>query len=344
VVIHSDVPHTGEFKCSNDLLTYIHTIIERTLLNNMWGLLTDTPCYEKNGWMEATHVTCWTAMDSFDVSRFYGNWFWDIEDSQAESGQLPVISPDNGLFGLKRNAPEWSSAFILMPWYLYQYYGDKSVLEDHYAAMKRYIDFLAARKSPIYSSMYGDWNSPGYSSPPEGSQFTATAFIYKDATVMAQIAKLLGHDDDAERFQAFAERIKTALNDKFLDRETGIYHGDKVNVKGRQTLDAIPLGFSIVPVQLRPKTVASLVANVHGADDHLNTGELGLEQLLRCLPKTATWTSPTKSPRSGRSRAGATGSRTAPPPFTPAGNSAADPATTLCTARSAIGFMVIWPG
>ncbi len=283
VVVHSDVPRIGHFQCSDELLTYIHAITERTLLNNMWGLLTDTPCYEKNGWMEATHVTCWTAMDSFDVSRFYAKWFWDIEDSQAASGQLPVISPDNGIFGIKRKAPEWNSAFILMPWYLYQFYGDRSFLEDHYPAMKRYVDYLAAGGARTFSSMYGDWNSPGDSSPPEGNRLTATAFVYKDAQIMAQVAELLGHDDDAAGFQRFADRLRATINDQYLDRRAGSYHSDKADVRGRQSLDAIPLGFGLVPEELVPKTVASLVASVLGADDHLNTGELGLEQLLSML-------------------------------------------------------------
>lgn len=282
IPVHSDVPVTGSFTSSNTLLNTLHTNTVRTILNNLYGRPTDSPEYEKNGWLD---YQTWapTAIDNLGIDTFNEKWLYDITDSQAASGQVAVIAPDNGLFGIKRIAPEWSAALPMVTWYTYQHSGDPHVLAAHYDAIKSYIDWLAqTTPSLIFHSEYGDWNSPGYEAPPEGTGLTATAYAYLSVDLLAKMAVILGHDDDATKYQNLANDIATKFNVTFYDPAKGNYHSD-IAIAGRQTNDIIPLALGLAPAADVDSVVASLVASVHAADDHLNTGEFGNEYLLPTL-------------------------------------------------------------
>lgn len=281
VQLHSDVAVTGSFTSSNTLLNTLHTNTVRTILNNLDGIPTDTPEYEKNGWMEDAQVIAPTAIDNLGMDTFYEKWLYDITDSQTSTGQLPVIAPDDG-WGLTSNAPEWSAALPLVTWYTYQHSGDPAVLSAHYAAIKSYVDYLAQTQSLIFHSSFGDWSSPGYAAPPEGSGITATAYVYLDADLLAQMATKLGNTADAAKYQALEGKVAAAFNGAFLDPATGTYHSD-VQVPGRQTPEIVPLAFGLAPGADISTVVDALVADVHGADDHLNTGSIGNEFLLPTL-------------------------------------------------------------
>ncbi|MCW3844938.1 family 78 glycoside hydrolase catalytic domain, partial [Micromonospora yasonensis] len=95
-VVHSDVRDVGEFRCSEPLFEQFEQMMRRTVRNNLHGIPTDTPMYEKNGWTGDAQVAAPTMAGLLDLSRFFTKWLGDLRDSQVTSGQVPVIVPSGG--------------------------------------------------------------------------------------------------------------------------------------------------------------------------------------------------------------------------------------------------------
>ncbi len=283
-IVHTDVPSTGTFSSSNDLLNTLHSLTRRTVLNNLHSILTDSPMFEKRGWLDDANDLAATSDDNFGMDRFFANWTHDMTDNQGADGAGVDLSPNPYPAGY--TDPIWAGAMVSVPWQMYQDYGDRQILESNYAAMARYVDYLTAHSNGlIQQGTYGDWASPNLSggwNPPEGSQLTATAYFYKYAVILSQAAQVLGHGDDESRFAALAEQIKSAFNAKFLDRANGSYHTD-IDAGYRQASNAVPLSFGLVPPDEVGEVTQNLVADIRARGNHLNTGEAGTKELLRAL-------------------------------------------------------------
>jgi alpha-L-rhamnosidase len=282
--VHTDVASTGSFACSDPTLNALHRMTRQSLLSNYHSIPTDTPVYEKNGWLGDAHLTAETGMREFSSARFHAKWLDDIADSQREDGLVPVIAPDPG-WG-RMDAPEWGAAYILVTDALYRNFGDARVVERHYDRMKRYLGFLEARqKDGVSPSVLGDWLPPGYNgNPPEGPAVSAASYVYRCANVMAAFARRLGRTDDAERFEQMMERIARALNTRYLDPETGVYHTD-IATGYRQATAILPLAFGITPEEHEARVLARLIEDIHSKGDHLDTGILGAAELLPLLTR-----------------------------------------------------------
>ncbi|MFD1047974.1 alpha-L-rhamnosidase C-terminal domain-containing protein, partial [Kibdelosporangium lantanae] len=95
----------------------------------------------------------------------------------------------------------------------------------------------------------------------------------------AELGDLLGHKEVAAHYRTAAEACRDALNRTFL--RDGHYRHD--GTEYRQTSNAVPLAFGLVPPGDVPSVVESLVADVKARGDHLNTGALGTSVLLPVL-------------------------------------------------------------
>ncbi len=111
---------------------------------NLMGLPTDCPQRdERLGWLGDAHVTAEEAMFNFDMALFYEKWLNDIKSTQrVQNGDIPYISPRPFTDGA--GTPAWSSAYHLIVWYMYLYYGDKHILDDHYESMRSYVNYLTS--------------------------------------------------------------------------------------------------------------------------------------------------------------------------------------------------------
>lgn len=283
VVAHSDVESVGDWECSDELLNTIHRITRRSILNNLHGIPTDTPVYEKNGWTGDAHLTAEPALRNFGIERIHAKWLDDIADSQREDGLVPLIIPCPG-WGAD-DSPEWGSAYVLVAWYLYQATGDIRILRRHYDGLARYVDFLAAQAVEYISpSCLGDWLPPGYPDrDPEGPAVSASAYTLTDACHLANMARILGKAHDAKRFDALADTIRNAVNARFLDAERGEYSTDRPDVGYRQTPNVLAAAFGITPPEPVHRVVDRLVEDIHAKGDHLDCGILGTKWILPLL-------------------------------------------------------------
>jgi len=280
--LHASAESDGTFTSSDSDLNKIHALILAALRSNLQSVLTDCPQREKLGWLETSHLLATSLAFDHDVAAFYEKILRDMSDAQTSAGLIPDIAPEVTVFaGNFRDSPEWGSAFVINPWFVYQMYGDRQPLDEHYADMKRYVSYLGSKATQnIITYGLGDWYDVG-PNPPGASQLTtagvtATAIWLQDLEVLRQAATLLGKTAEAAQFQTTETAVTAAFNARFLN-PTGSYD------KNSQTANAMPLALGLVPAAQRTAVVSSLVASVTTAQSRVKAGDIGFVYLVRAL-------------------------------------------------------------
>ena len=241
---------------------------------------------ERVGWLGDPGFMADSYFLNYDTAAFWSKWLNDIRDSQKLDGDVPVISPPH--FGLAYAfMPAWKSSYPLFVWFVYQYHGDRRVLEEHYEGLKKLVEFLRVKAvDNVISEGLGDHMEP----QPEGrcnfsprhtpAALTSTGYYYRDVQILARAAELLGKTDDARQYSRLADDIRAAYQRKFFNPQTNQY------ATGSQTSNALSLHLGLVPEDRR----AAVARNV--ADDvllkhegHLSTGIIGTNALQQVLPE-----------------------------------------------------------
>ncbi|MFC3801149.1 family 78 glycoside hydrolase catalytic domain [Cohnella sp. GCM10012308] len=282
-VFHNDVAIIGSFASSNALFGRIHQAMADTMLNNFHSIPTDTPFHEKRGWLGDAQAISECAAMNFDMTTFFGKWVQDIADSQDEHGAVCHTAP--GPFLYMTPTPAWMSAFVVIPWTLYEYYGDRETISKHYEAMKRYLQYEWDRLVDGTSTdeSYADWAVPGPFIGPEGGDLLATAYVLHSFNLMAKIADVLGEHADREAFLAAEGRLKSALNEKFYDAENEVYR-TPIEAGYRQTSNVLPVAFGAVPDARLPRVIEHLAEDIRTrTNGHLDTGCFGTKYLAPVL-------------------------------------------------------------
>ncbi|WP_428937381.1 family 78 glycoside hydrolase catalytic domain [Fontivita pretiosa] len=284
--IHQSAQVVGQFECSNELFNRIHRLINFAILSNLQHVMTDCPHREKLGWLEQTHLMGPSIAYNYDVARFYEKICRDMRDSQHGNGMIPTIAPQYTAFkppwDMFNDSPEWGSAAVLCPWLIHQFYGDVRILEDNYPMMRRYIAYLASRAvEGIIEFGLGDWydigpGRPGFSKLTSPG-LTATAIYYADLLVMEQVARLLGHMDEAAEYASRAEQTRQSFNARFFNAQTKCYD------RGSQTAQAMPLALGLVPPQHRDDVLKNLIDDIRAHDDHITAGDIGFRYVIQAL-------------------------------------------------------------
>ncbi len=276
-------PETGSFKCSNELFNSIYELIKWSIKSNLASVATDCPHREKLGWLEQTHLMGNSIKFLFDIHNLYDKIINDMIEAQLENGLVPDIAPEyvpfNGGF---RDSPEWGSACIILPWDMYEWYGDLDAVKKAYPMMKRYLKYLHGMSDKnILSHGLGDWYDLGPKSPGEAQltpkSVTATSIFFYDARLLSKMAKLIGEKEDAVYFSNMAEEIRKAFNTKFFNPVTKVYS------TGSQTSYSMPLFFGMVDDTLKRDVVKNLIKSINNNDKALTAGDIGYRYLLRTL-------------------------------------------------------------
>lgn len=276
-------PQAGSFACSSELFNKIFQLIRWGIRNNMASVATDCPHREKLGWLEETHLIGASIQYNYDILGFYKKIIRDMMDAQQPSGLVPDIAPEYVVFvdGF-RDSPEWGSACVLLPWYVYQWYGDKTILAESYDMMKKYVAYLGSQaKDHLLAYGLGDWFDLGPKQPgvsqltPLG--LTATAFYYYDAAILSKTAALLNDPAGAALYAKQAETIRQAFNKKYFNAATKVY------ATGSQTSYAIPLYFHIVDPSERDDVFRHLVQSVTTNNNALTAGDIGFRYVVQAL-------------------------------------------------------------
>lgn len=281
----------GQFSCSNELFNRASKLIDWSIKSNMASVFTDCPHREKLGWLEELHLVGGSVRYQYDIASLLKKEMQDIKDSQlddrsADAGLIPEIAPEYVKFdwggGIFRDSPEWGSSAIIVPWYMYQWYGEKDELADSYPMMQRYVTYLETKaKNHILAQGLGDWYDLGPKPPGVSQQtpmgVTGTAIYYYDLTILEKIARLLNKPVDAERYKKLAAEVRTAFNQTFFNKETKQY------ATNSQTANAMALYMNLVEPQYRNAVVDNLVKDIRSRNNSLTAGDIGYRYLLRAL-------------------------------------------------------------
>ncbi len=296
--IRNTVETVGSFECSNELLNDMHQMMLTTVLNNLQGKPTDTPVWEKNGWLGDYNVAALSIMYNYDMRLMTENFVEIMEDCFEQYGLVPPMVPTAG-WNIGENYV-WNTIYVLAVMEMYRQYGSLDYLKEQYATMKNYATRTARKLSAsgyvCPDGQLGDWVSPvgptanvGYNeNPSEGSGIVGTALLYRMYGEMCEIATILGKKSDVKTYEETMDKIYTAFNKKFYVEAGGYYQTTVWTQIGsrdkfRQTSQLLPLAVGLVPDEYKDKVVENLVANIKKQGNHLSTGCVGAKFILPVL-------------------------------------------------------------
>lgn len=276
----------GEFLSSNQLFNKTDKLIDWAIKSNMASVFTDCPHREKLGWLEESHLMASSVMYNYDVATLAAKVVNDVVTSQLDNGLIPEIAPEYIHFtwggDMFRDSPEWGSTGVILPWYLYKWYGNTETLRNAYPTMQRYIAYLESKaEGNILKQGLGDWYDIGPERPGVSQQtpmgVTGTAIYYYDLCLMQKMALLLGKHVDADKYRRLAEAVKQSFNDTFFNRETGQY------ATGSQAANAMAIYMQLVEPEYKAKVLANLIKDIRDRNNALTAGDIGYRYVLRVL-------------------------------------------------------------
>jgi alpha-L-rhamnosidase len=285
-VVHSATPPSGSFQCSSPLVNKLQENIVWGQRGNFLSVPTDCPQRdERLGWMGDAQVFVRTASFNMGVAAFFEKWMADVEDAQSPEGAFPDVAPllkGSGLIDLRWGAPAWGDAGVIVPWTIYRTYDDTRIVERHYDAMARWMEYLHRANPDLLrqnslGNNYGDWLSPEGDHTPKA--LLATAYWAHDAKLMAEMAEATGRREDAREYTDLNDRIKAAFNEAYVSPD-GRIEGDT------QTCYLLALHMDLLPEELRFAAAEHLVRTIAREDWHLSTGFVGVGYLCPVLTET----------------------------------------------------------
>ena len=273
----------GEFDSSNELFNKIYTLIDWAIRSNTQSVITDCPHREKLGWLEQTYLMGASMFYNYDYYSIYRKAIRDMIVAQTPEGLVPDIAPEFVPFqGGFRDSPEWGSAAVILPWMVWQWYGDLSVVEEALPMMTKYVNYLATMAdNRILSHGLGDWFDYGPNTPGEAQltpkALTATAIWYYDIVLLSKMMELTNHKEDAAKMNFLASEVKAAFNTKFYIQQTKVYS------TGSQTAMSMPLVVGLVEEENRKAVFNNLMDSITASGKALTAGDIGFHFLVKAL-------------------------------------------------------------
>lgn len=272
---------TGNFQCSNALVNRFVQNVRWSQLCNFISIPTDCPQRnERMGWAGDTHVFCSTALHNSNLKLFYERNLQAFEDLQEESGRYPEIAPVGGGFG----GITYECAPIYIAWELYQQYGDQRVLERHYPAFVRYMQYMERSGLPGHGreeivGPLADW----LAFEDTDAQLMWNAFYYRELDLMARIARILGHSQDAAGYEARRIETKAYWNRTFVQADIERTCTESGDLCDTQTSYALAIVYEVAE---NPEMMAcQLARKVRENDYKVGTGFFGTGLMNRALSR-----------------------------------------------------------
>ncbi|MFF5965139.1 family 78 glycoside hydrolase catalytic domain [Streptomyces collinus] len=289
VVIHTDLERTGTFHSSDPLLNRLHQNVVWSMRGNFLDIPTDCPQRdERLGWTGDIQVFAPTACYLYDSAGFLASWLAELAAEQDENGVVPFVVPKLEI-GAGAATAAWGDAATIVPWVLYQSYGDLGLLATQFPSMCAWVDHVAslAGESGLWdrSFQFGDWLDPAAPAdhPAEArtaSEIVATAYLARSAEIVAETAQLLGHDAQAQRYAALAAETRSAFAAEYVTG-TGRMMSDA------PTAYALALQFALLPEPAQREHAARRLADLVRFGGHrISTGFVGTPLICDALTET----------------------------------------------------------
>lgn len=275
-VISSVDEITGKVQTSSALINSMYSLGIWGQRGNFISVPTDCPQRdERMGYTGDGQVFWRTGTYNFDIAAFTHKWMNDIKDEQTTEGGFTNTAPAVPKNNRKSGSPGWEDAGVIVPWSSWMQYGDKSIIEENWSSMVRYMDYVAAKSANYIrpGGYLGDWLAPDATTK---NELISTGLWGMTANMMSQMAAAIGKTEDAEKYLELREKIKAAFQKAYIDAD------GKVG-SGSQTSYVIALHTGMVPDALKKNVTEKLVKAIESQNWHLSTGFLGTPYLLFAL-------------------------------------------------------------
>ncbi len=289
----------GAFTCGDPL-------VNRLVLNTLWSqrgnfieVPTDCPQRdERMGWTGDAQVFAGTACWLADCRQFLTKYMRDVVHDQRDNGAISYFSPDptrmhpHKAKGIWAGSTGWGDVVTVIPWQLYLHYGDKTILEESFPAMLRWLDYMwSISDGPIIHPSstwggegfsFGDWLQPiGDNRKPRptiADDCAATLYHFISTDLTAKIARILGKGTDAERLETRREEIRAAFVAEYFTSTGRLAHND-------QTSYALAFLYDLVPDRHWNAAKTYFRRVIEDANYRIGTGFIGTPALLPALSK-----------------------------------------------------------
>src|SRR5690606_17690116 len=252
--------------CSNDLFNKIQENVLRTFKSNIFSVQSDCAGREKFGYGGDLFCTLESFCYNFDMHNFYRKVLQDFEDDQRPLGGIPETAPFVGLHdkgpGDQSGPLGWQLGYPYLVEKLYEFYGDKRVIEKHYASLQKQIAFLEKNARDF---LYDEDISDHESLEVKPEALTASLFYYHHAMLMERFSRLLDKNTDTERYARLCAQIKEAILHKF-------YKGDGVFDNGTQAAQIFPLWYDIINTDEKNQIRDRMKEAFEKKQNHVHTG------------------------------------------------------------------------
>ena len=282
-VTHSDMEKTGDFNCSNKKVNQLQSNITWGQRGNFLDIPTDCPQRdERLGWTGDAQVFSWTAAFNRNTALFYTKWMRDVAaESSLEKG-VPHVVPD--ILG-QYSSSAWSDVAVIVPWVVYQMYGDKGILEENWKCMHEWVDYIKnnCEENGLWQSgfQYGDWLALDKEESADRTGATdkymiANAYYLYVTELVKKTAEVLGKDEEAKKYADLYETTLDAFQKEYYT-ETGRI------VSETQTGAILSLYFDLAREKDRKRILNTLLTNIENHKNHLSTGFVGTPYICHAL-------------------------------------------------------------
>lgn len=285
IVRHTDIARTGDITTSDKRFNRLMQNIVWGQRDNFVDIPSDCPQRdERLGWTGDINAFCRTAAYNYDIRTFMQKWLADVRNDQRENGEVSHFVPD--VLGNTSASAMWCDAIVMVPWTLYEMYGDEAFLKDNYAAMQKY---LSARENNTENGLtakgyeYGDWLALDREQLMENSPFGRTdayyisnVFYAHTLDLTAKTARILGDKKEEKRLNKRRERLLQDMRREYFT-PSGRLAFDTV------TAQVLALHFGIVEEKRRARLAKELNDNVVKHEYKVSTGFIGTPFLLFAL-------------------------------------------------------------
>ena len=290
--LSSDLKEAGSFSCSDERINRLQQNIVWGQRDNYLDVPTDCPQRsERLGWTgDATAFTP-TAVFHQNIMPFMRKWLRDLSADQDPATGAPQVVPDvlsDGATGGQNGAAYWGDVTTVVPWTLYETYGDKRVLSEQYDSMKIWTEYVRRQcgENGLWQDgfQYADWlgldaEMNGLAEPRKGATddyFTANACYLWTLQIMADSAKVLGYNEDENMYRSLRENVLAAFRNEYVTRTGRL-------VSETQTAMTLALHFNLVEDQFKEAIANRLETNIAAHKTHLTTGFIGTPYLCLAL-------------------------------------------------------------
>ncbi len=304
IVVHSEMQRTGRFACGDEKINQLYHNVIWGHKSNYLDVPTDCPQRdERLGWTGDTQVFCRTAAINYDVRKFFEKWLGDMRLEQGEDGSVRGVCPENwGGFYRTRIGAGWGDSATIVPWTMYEAYGDKKILEDNLEMMRKWVEYMHHAGPEEYLWLggyhYGDWlamdaGEDSYVGA-TSNDLIASAFFAYSTDLLVRAGEALGRD--MTEYKILYENVRNAFRGYFMEKgmpkeelpltevaPEGKKPSDSVRKGMTQTAIVLILHFNLCTEEERPALVEKLCELIDEWGGKMTTGFLGTPYVLHAL-------------------------------------------------------------